>query len=208
MTKLILIIVIQLIYVPMLTLRTITMVKNLKILTAFFGALEAFVYVFGLAIVLSGEQNTLEMVVYAIGFALGLFLGIFVEQKLAIGFTVVQVNINHQNQQMVNGLRALGFGVTVITGQGMHDERIILDILTKRRREKELYTAIAEFEPNAFVVSYEPKTFKGGYLTELMKKSRTAKSSVLDDNEPIVKKSLKEISREFHELIKGTDMKK
>ena len=37
MTKLLLIIGIQLLYVPMLTLRTICMVKNLKILTALFG---------------------------------------------------------------------------------------------------------------------------------------------------------------------------
>ena len=105
MTKLFLIIVIQLIYVPLLTLRTITMVKNLKMLTALFGFLEAFTYVFGLAIVLSGEQNTLEMMVYALGFSLGLFLGVYVEQKMAIGFISVFVNINHQKSELVEALR-------------------------------------------------------------------------------------------------------
>ncbi|MDD3323432.1 MAG: DUF5698 domain-containing protein, partial [Paludibacter sp.] len=65
------------------------MVKNLKVLTGLFGFMEALIYIFGLAIVLSGDQNILEMVVYAIGFAAGLILGIYIEQKLAIGFTSI-----------------------------------------------------------------------------------------------------------------------
>ena len=74
MSKLLLIILIQLIYVPLLTLRTITMVKNLKMLTALFGFLEALVYIFGLAMVLSGDQDIVEMVVYAFGYSLFSFV--------------------------------------------------------------------------------------------------------------------------------------
>ena len=172
MSKLILIIVVQLIYVPLLTLRTITMVKNLKVLTAVFGFMEAFVYIFGLAIVLSGEQNTVEMLVYAFGFAIGLFLGIYVEQKLAIGFTNVTVNINHQNQVLVRELRDKGFGVTVYLGAGRDSDRYRLEILTRRKNEAELNEILNIHEPKAFVISFEPKTFRGGYLSELMKKRR------------------------------------
>ncbi len=82
MSKLVLIVVVQLIFVPLLTLRTITMVKNLKVLTAVFGFLEALVYIFGLAIVLSGESTYMEMFVYAVGFSAGLIAGISVEQKI------------------------------------------------------------------------------------------------------------------------------
>ena len=85
MSKLILIIIVQLLYVPMLTLRTICMVKNLKKLTSLFGFLESLIYVFGLALVLSGDSSTLEMIVYAVGFSVGLVLGMIVEQKMAIG---------------------------------------------------------------------------------------------------------------------------
>lgn len=169
MTKLLLIILIQLLYVPMLTLRTICMVKNLKIFTSIFGFLEAFIYIFGLAVVLSGEQNVVEMIVYALGFGLGLLVGIFVEQKLAIGYTSVQVNIRHGNEEMVSELRNQGFGVTVYSGEGKYGERKRLDILTRRKRENELMKCIFKYEPEAFVMSFEPKTFKGGYLTEIMK---------------------------------------
>ena len=170
MSKLFLIVIVQLLYVPMLTLRTICMVKNLKILTAFFGFLEAIIYIFGLTIVLSGEQNIVEMVVYAIGFALGLFVGILVEQKLAIGFSSVNVNIDHHNETLVKILRDEGFGVTVYYGEGKYGKRTKLDILTKRKREAKLLQIIHDGEPKAFIMAFEPKMFRGGYLTEIMKK--------------------------------------
>lgn len=170
MSKLALIIFVQLLYVPMLTLRTICMVKNLKFFTSLFGFLEALIYIFGLVIVLSGEQSVIEMIVYAFGFALGLVVGIYVEQKLSIGFTSIHVNINHSNEVMLSSLRNKGFGVTCFAGEGKKGERKILDILTKRKRENELLKLIYEYEPEAFVISYEPKMFRGGYLTEIMQK--------------------------------------
>jgi uncharacterized protein YebE (UPF0316 family) len=146
------------------------MVKNLKILTAIFGLSEALIYIFGLAIVLSGEQSILEMVVYAVGFSLGLIAGMYVEQKLAIGYVSYTVNINHSNQALVEKLRSSGFGVTVFHGEGKMGDRIKLEILIKRKREKELLRMVEDYEPNAFMIAYEPKMFRGGYLTDLMRK--------------------------------------
>lgn len=183
MSKLILIILVQLLYVPMLTLRTISMVKNLKMLTTIFGFLEAFIYIFGLAIVLSGEQSIAEMIVYALGFGMGLLVGIFVEQKLAIGYSTIHVNVNHSNDGLLSVLREKGFGVTLFRGEGKSGNRIKLEILTKRKREKELIEIIYENEPNAFVVSYEPKMFKGGYLTDIMRKRNKLRLKYATDGE-------------------------
>lgn len=173
MSKLLIILLVQLLYVPMLTLRTISMVKNLKMLTAVFGFLEAAIYIFGLAIVLSGKQSFVEMLIYALGFSMGLVAGIFIEQKLAIGYSSFNVNINHDNDLLIQELRDNGFGVTVYVGEGRNGTRIKLDVLTQRKRETELLERIKRHEPNAFIISYEPKTFSGGYLSEMMKKRLT-----------------------------------
>ncbi len=207
-TKLILIVLVQLIYVPLLTLRTVMMVKNLKMLTALFGFLEAFVYVFGLAMVLSGDRSITEMVVYAIGYALGMFAGVYIEQKLAIGFVSVHVNILHNNSEMVAKLRKTGFGVTVFEGSGKDSERFRMDILARRRSEKALYKIINDFEPNAFILAYEPKTFKGGYLTQLMRKRAMnrkqvgAVQSASSDSESVFQETVSEIKTELGELQK------
>lgn len=202
--ELLLLIVIQLIYVPLLTLRTITMVKNLRVLTAFFGFMEALVYVFGLTIVFSGEQSILEMMVYALGFALGLFGGVYVEQKLAIGYSSFHVNISGHNPELVQELRTNGFGVTVFDAVGKESNRVRFDILTHRKHEKTLTDLILAYEPAAFIVSFEPKTFRGGYMTQLMKKRVKANKR----NRPIklevhvskLHKGIVEIRREFMQL--------
>lgn len=206
MTRLFLIVFVQLLYVPMLTLRTICMVKNLKVLTGLFGFMEALIYIFGLAIVLSGDQSILEMVVYAIGFAAGLTLGIYIEQKLAIGFTSIQVNIEEENPTLIEVLRKEGFGVTVYYGEGKFGKRTNLDILTRRKSEKNLLKIIEKYEPKAFIMSFEPKMFRGGYLTEMMngrlkrKVHRQEKSDM--EIKSVISKTVAEIKNETVTLKK------
>lgn len=170
MLKIVFILVLQLVYVPILALRTISMVKKLKTLTAILGIVETLIYVFGLSIVLSGDLNLIEMIVYAVGFGLGLVVGIEVENKIAIGFTSFEVNINNKNEELINDLRQLGYGVTLYEGQGRESSRYQLDILTRRSKERELIDLIAQYEPNAFIMAFEPTHFKGGYIEAIMKK--------------------------------------
>ncbi len=170
MRDIILILILQLMYVPMLALRTISMVKKLRVLTAFFGFLESIIYVFGLAIVLTGDQTLIGMLVYAFGFSLGLIVGIQVESKIAIGYVSFLVNIKDKNNQLIDSLRERGYGVTVFDGEGRDGTRYRLDILTKRTQEAELMKLIEYFEPYAFVMAYEPTRFKGGFMEVLMKK--------------------------------------
>ncbi len=170
MLKIVFICVLQLVYVPILALRTISMVKKLKALTAILGIIETLIYVFGLSIVLSGDLNLLEMIVYAVGFGLGLVVGIEVENKIAIGYTSFKVNINNKNELLINDLRQCGYGVTLYEGQGRESSRYQLDILTRRSKEGELMALISQYEPKAFIMAFEPTRFQGGYIEAMMKK--------------------------------------
>ncbi len=73
---------------------------------------------------------------------------------------------------LIDHLRNEGFGVTVFEGEGRDSKRYRLDILTKRNREEELLDMIDEYEPRAFIVSYEPRRFQGGFLVNSMKKAK------------------------------------
>jgi uncharacterized protein YebE (UPF0316 family) len=148
----------------------------MSILAAVFGFMEALIYVFGLSIVLSGDQSIAEMLVYALGFAAGIFLGGYIENKLALGYTTLTVNLMSMNIDLVSNLRERGFGVTVFEGMGKESVRYQLQILTKRNVEEKLINMIEQYEPNAFIISYEPRKFKGGYLLKSMKKKKKSKS--------------------------------
>lgn len=170
MFNILLIFALQLIYVPVLTLRTIFLVKNMSVAASSFGVLEALVYVFGLSLVFSGHQSIAEMIVYAVGFGVGLYIGTRIENRLAIGYTTLVVNLMERNEALIELLRNKGFGVTVFEGMGRDSKRYQLEILTKRSRENEVMDLIEEHEPKAFIISYEPRRFKGGFLVKSMKK--------------------------------------
>lgn len=208
MREIVLILILQLCYVPMLALRTICMVKKLTLLTAFFGFLEAIVYVFGLALVLSGDQTTLAMIVYALGFSLGLIVGIAIENKIAIGFRSVLVNIKTKNVLLIDELRSMGYGVTVFEGEGREGSRYRLDILTKRSQEKELFELINAHEPSAFVIAYEPTRFQGGFIEQMMKKQMNQKFNFQlpkSEKPGWFKKATQTVALEVKELVKHED---
>ena len=109
MINILLILVLQLIYVPLLTLRTIFLVKNMTVIASLLGFAEALIYVFGLSLVFSGDQGPLAMVVYAVGFGLGILIGGAVENKLAFGYNNFSVNLLNKNTDLIGHLRNEGF---------------------------------------------------------------------------------------------------
>lgn len=163
----------QLIYVPILTLRTIMMVKGMKAKAAGFGMLEGIIYVVALAIIFSDLSNYLNMISYALGFGVGIYLGQILEQRLAIGFVSIEVNIMNKNEEMTQRLRDEGFSVSTSEVEGMNEaRRYRLDCTARRDREQEFIRIVSLYEPNAFIVSYEPRNFKGGYITKAMRRNR------------------------------------
>lgn len=93
-----LILLLQLIYVPIYTLRTIFLVKNITVLASILGIVEMLIYVFGLSLVFGGEQNIASMVVYAVGFGLGIILGTKLEQKYS--YWIYKRNSEHSRKKL------------------------------------------------------------------------------------------------------------
>jgi uncharacterized protein YebE (UPF0316 family) len=113
------------------------------------------------------------MAAYAIGFGVGLYIGQMIEQKLAIGYVSIEVNILNKNDQLTDRLREVGFSVSTAEVEGMNEaKRYRLDCTARRDREQEFIKIVSSYEPSAFIVSYEPRNFKGGYITKAMKKRK------------------------------------
>jgi uncharacterized protein YebE (UPF0316 family) len=171
LVNLLVIFILLLVYVPIMTLRTIFLVKNMSIAASLLGILETLISIFSLSIVFSGNQSLTEKLIYAVGFGVGLFIGTRIENKLAIGYTTLYVNLMDENEKLIEALRNKGLGVTVFEGSGRDSKRYQLEILTKRNVETEVMKFIEQYDPKAFIVSYEPRRFKGGFLVKTMKKN-------------------------------------
>ena len=89
---------------------------------------------------------------------------------MAIGYLTLEVNIPTRNQELIDRLRELGFSVSTSAVEGMSSTRYQLDCTARRDREKEFIRVVSDYEPAAFIVSFEPRSFKGGYITKAMKR--------------------------------------
>lgn len=154
---------IQIAYVSIATLRLIIMMKGNRNLASIISFAEVFIYIVGLSTVLAHMDTWYNLVVYCFGFAVGVYTGSLIEEKMAMGYIMVRVITRGEKSDMPQQLRDRGFGVTTWLAEGLSGERLMLDVLTKRSRQRELLQEVQHIDPQAFIVSLEPKMFVGGF---------------------------------------------
>ena len=134
--------VINVCYVTFLTMRTILTLKGYRYIAAVVSFLEVLVYVVGLGLVMSSLDQIQNIFAYALGFSVGIIVGMKIEEKLALGYTVVNVTSSEYELDLPNELRNLGYGVTHYEAFGRDGSRMVMQILTPRKYEFKLMDTI------------------------------------------------------------------
>jgi len=161
-----LIIAINITYVSLTTIRFILVIKGLRELASILSVLEVFVYIMGLSIILNNLNSYWNIAAYCIGYGMGVYLGSIIEERLALGYITAEVIIDSTDESSAEMLRQKGFGVTTWIGEGRGGKRLVMLVLAKRNRQKELLEIIERICPTAFVFFEEPKYFRGGFWTK------------------------------------------
>jgi len=134
------------------TLRTVYTVRGKRFTSFVIGFVELVIWVVVVGKVISDvQENPLYVVSYALGFALGTFIGITVEDYLAVGDQVIRV-FSRKGDAMADALRERDFGVTVFDGRGKNGPIQLLFIETSRRRAARVTARAREFDPGCFCV--------------------------------------------------------
>jgi len=170
--QLILIIIgLNVVNVSIYTMRLIFVMKGQRILAAIFSVVEVFVYMIGLGIVLKNLDNPWNLAAFCGGYGLGVYIGSRIEEYLALGYVTVQVTVDCVEVELPSKLREYGYGVTSWLADGKDGNRLMMQVLAKRCNERKLFDILDNHCPKAFVVSFEPKKFKGGFLVKRMPKA-------------------------------------
>jgi uncharacterized protein YebE (UPF0316 family) len=132
------------------TLRIIFISKGYKVIAPIIGFFEILIWIVVITRIMKNLDNWICYVAYAGGFATGNYVGMILDQKLAIGFEMVRVITRKDAHDLTNALRRAGFGVTSVNARGMQGEVGILYIVIKRKNLNEIIDTIKEYNPNAF----------------------------------------------------------
>ncbi|WP_078551355.1 DUF2179 domain-containing protein [Bacillus alkalicellulosilyticus] len=166
----VIILVINIVYVTLFTVRMIFTLKGQRMFAAGVSVIEVIVYIIGLGLVLENLNRIENLIAYAIGYGIGVLVGMKVEEKLALGYITVNVITKEYEPDIPNALRDKGYGVTNWIAYGREGERLMMEILTSRKSETLLYKTVKELDPKAFIISHEPKAFFGGFWVKKIRR--------------------------------------
>src|SRR5262249_31475213 len=100
------------------TLRIIFVSKGRKALAPLLGFFEISLWLFAIGQTMRHLGEPVCCVAFAGGFTTGNFLGILIEERLALGTSVVRVITHKDAGPLIEGLKAAGYGVTSIDAHG------------------------------------------------------------------------------------------
>lgn len=166
----IIILTINIVYVSFFTIRMILTLKGLRYLAALVSMVEVVIYILGLTLVLDNLDAIQNIIAYAVGYGIGVIVGMKIEEKLALGYITVDVVSSNPDLSFTRRLREKGYGVTSWYSYGMEGDRLSMQILTPRKYERALYEDIKNIDPKAFMISYEPTQINGGFWVNQVRK--------------------------------------
>jgi uncharacterized protein YebE (UPF0316 family) len=144
------------------TLRMIFIARGTKYLAPALGFFEVLIWLLAISQVMKNLDNTACFIAFSLGFTLGNFLGIMIEQKLALGMAIVRVITNRPAHALIERLRAAHFGVTAVAGQGATGPVQIIMTVVKRRQLTDVFDLIETHHPNAFYAVDELQSTSDG----------------------------------------------
>jgi len=146
------------------TFRLLLVMRGQKWLAGFIGMIQATVFILAVSTVLRGELNVWTVSGYAIGFGCGVILGMFVEERLAMGHAMLRVYSPAGGRMIAESLRQAGYAVTEISGRGQTGSITIINAVVRRRKVQEVRALIDSVDPGAFVTIDEAHPLQSGYF--------------------------------------------
>jgi uncharacterized protein YebE (UPF0316 family) len=136
--------------VTLSTVRTIFIARGWKVLAPLLGFFEVSIWLFAIAQVMQHLTSPGCFLAFAGGFALGNFLGVLIEQKLALGQVVVHVVSTNDGAELAESLRWAGYGVTALEASGASGPVQLVFTIIPRNQLNQVMSIIKRWDPKAF----------------------------------------------------------
>lgn len=144
------------------TLRIIFTSRGKRRLAPLLGFIEVFIWVSIISEITKGTHNLVAYLAYAGGFAAGNYIGMYIEDKLAIGLLVVRAIVPDHIQDLTKRLSDKGYGVTCVQAKGSLGPVKLIYTVVMRKNLPGVARIIQEAYPNAFFTVEELRSAERG----------------------------------------------
>ncbi|HNT25362.1 MAG TPA: DUF2179 domain-containing protein [Anaerolineales bacterium] len=145
------------------TLRVLVVMRGQKKIAWVFGFIQSLVFVVAIGSVLSQMDNPLNVVGYAAGFATGNVLGMWIEEKLAIGHILLNITSPRLGTAISEHLRSNGYAVTEIPARGKDGMVTLLNVSVLRKNVTAVQKLVKDMDPEAFITAEDVRPLRRGF---------------------------------------------
>lgn len=156
------------------TLRHVFISKGMRRVVPILGFLEVLIWIIVVAQVMKNLNNIACYLAYAGGFATGTYVGLLIEERLALGLQVIRIITNQNCDDLLIALKLANHGVTVVDAQGAVGPVKMIFTIIKRKNVQQVIPLIHQFNPTAFYSIEEIKNTSQGVFTAKSSKNFAA----------------------------------
>lgn len=146
------------------TLRIIFVARSMKTIAPIIGFFESLIWLFAISQIIMNLSNFGTYIAFAAGFAAGNYVGIYLENKLAVGLLSIRAVTTNDASDLINYLREKNFGVTSVSALGITGRvRLIISVI-KRKDLDEYIRVVKQFNPKAFISIEDVRSVQEGFF--------------------------------------------
>lgn len=144
------------------TMRIIFLSRGRKYLAPLLGFVEVLIWITVVSQIVGGAHNIVAYIAYASGFAVGNYVGMVMEDKLAIGSLVVRIILSHAGKNLIDNLHSAGYGVTYVDGHGATGPVVLVYTVVMRKELAQVIGIIEDTSPKSFFTVEELRSVQQG----------------------------------------------
>ena len=148
------------------TMRIVFISKGKKHLAPIVGFFELLIWIVVISEVFKNADSFVCYIAYAGGYAAGNFIGMNIEERIALGTQLIKVFSAKDVTALQQSLNAAGFGTTVVDGDGSSGKVKILYTVINRKTFEQARKILVEFDPHIFYVIEDVRLVKSGIFPE------------------------------------------
>lgn len=132
------------------TIRIVMVSKGHKLWAPFLGFFEVFIWLIAISKIFENLDNWVCYFAYAGGFATGNYIGLIIEEKLAVGIVKIQIITRKEAGKLISNLKEAGYGITYHEARGGSENVSIIYSIIKRHEIPKVEKIVKATNPKAF----------------------------------------------------------
>ena len=132
------------------TIRIIYVLGGRKITATFLGFFESFIWLMAIRQIFEHLDNWICYIAYPGGFAMGILIGMVIEEKIAYGKVIIRTITRKDIEPLKEFLIDQNFRFTAVRANGRDGEENVVFIVLERERLNELIATLRKILPSAF----------------------------------------------------------